>query len=42
LNSPAQVAPFNLHDVVQVVVVPLMHILQTSTHWSSFAASYLE
>jgi hypothetical protein len=36
---PPQVAPFNLHDVVQVVIVPLMQILQTSTHWSNFLAS---
>jgi hypothetical protein len=29
-----------LHDVVQVVVVPLMQLMQTSTHWLSLAALY--
>jgi hypothetical protein len=25
-------APFNVHDVVQVTVVPRSHLLQTATH----------
>ena len=29
----AQCAPFNVHDVVQVVVLPPMQNLQTLTHW---------
>jgi hypothetical protein len=28
-----QCAPFNVHDVVQVVVLPPMQDLQTLTHW---------
>jgi hypothetical protein len=39
VDPPPQVAPFNLHDVVQVTGVPFMQALQTSTHWSSFVAS---
>jgi hypothetical protein len=27
-------APFSVHDVVQVVVMPRWHCLQTATHWS--------
>jgi hypothetical protein len=27
-----QCAPFNVQDVVQVVVVPRLHFLQTATH----------
>jgi hypothetical protein len=29
---PPQLAPFNLHDVLQVTVLPFMQALQTSTH----------
>jgi hypothetical protein len=36
----AQLAPFNLHDVLQVVVVPRRQPVQTLTHCSSSLASY--
>jgi hypothetical protein len=36
---PTQVAPFSLHDVVQVTVVPVMQASHTSTHWLKFLAS---
>jgi hypothetical protein len=29
-----QWAPFSVHEVVQVVVMPRSHFLQTATHWS--------
>jgi hypothetical protein len=34
LLGSLQWAPFNVHEVVQVVVTPRSHFLQTATHWS--------
>ena len=35
----SQLAPLNLHEVLQVIVLPFMQALQTCTHWSIFLAS---
>jgi hypothetical protein len=35
----SQLAPLNLHEVLQVIVLPFMQALQTCTHWSIFRAS---
>ena len=35
----SQLAPLNLHEVLQVIVLPFMQALQTRTHWSIFLAS---
>ena len=33
-NTEAQRAPFSVQEVLQVVVTPWSHCLQTATHWS--------
>jgi hypothetical protein len=38
-SQRTQLAPFSLHDVVQVTVVPVMQASHTSTHWLRFLAS---
>jgi hypothetical protein len=35
-----QRAPFNVHDVEQVVVTPRLHLMQTATHWSNTFGLY--
>jgi hypothetical protein len=35
----SQLAPRNLHEVLQVIVLPFMQALQTCAHWSIFLAS---